>query len=173
MTLSRIRPQSEQTYKTHWQTYIQSKTKYKPSKMVSRRIIQRREKRQRKKKIKAQANSKDYIIKQALYHTEQCCLRNFGFIANPSLSLHQNFRIMLQSKSSPIFQQPKNLTYHNLCTLNTIPPGTKQLLGFNLKHCLATNHMNYNINKITLKMAYAIRTEFHLKELGCPTDQKY
>jgi hypothetical protein len=33
--------------------------------------------------------------------------------------------------------------------------------------------MNYNINKITLKMAYAIRTEFHLKELGCPTDQKY
>jgi hypothetical protein len=79
----------------------------------------------------------------------------------------------MTTKPPLTYCQPRNLTYHNLCTINKVPPGTKQLLGLNLKYCLSTNHLHQDINKTVLKMAYSIRTLYHLKELGINKDSHY
>ena len=112
-----IRAQTKQAYETLQQKTQQSKVQGKPAKAISRRLAQRRAKRC----IRALQDTANNSIKQTEYHTKQCCLRNFGFIANPNLTLQINFREALQSKLSPLFHQPRNLTYHNLCTLTKIP----------------------------------------------------
>jgi hypothetical protein len=102
----------------------------------------------RKKRYnKVQTIKKQKGIIQMQYHANQRCLRYFGFIANPNLTKQQNFRNALQTNISTLFHQPKNLTYHNLYTLRKVPPGTKQLLGLNLKYCLATNQLHCNIKR--------------------------
>jgi hypothetical protein len=55
------------------------------------------------------------------------------------------------------------LTYHNLCAAHVkLPLGTKQLLGLNLKFCLAANKLPDKIKQTTLKLAYSIRTKYFL-----------
>jgi hypothetical protein len=56
---------------------------------------------------------------------------------------------------------------------NKLPPGSKELLGLNLKYCLATNNMHFNTNLTIQNMAYTIRTNYYLKELGIPDGQNY
>jgi len=99
--------------------------------------------------------------------------RNYGFTANPHSSKQINFKQAMTTKPPLTYCQPHNLTYHNLCTINKIPPGTKQLLGFNLKYCLSTKHLHQDINKTVLKMAYSIKTLYHRKELGINKDNHY
>jgi hypothetical protein len=158
-----------QAYKVTKQEAQQPKANDKPIKTLLRRTAQRRAKRYNK----IQAHKKQKEIIQTQYHANQCCLRYFGFIANPNLPKQQNFRNALQTNISTLFRQPKNLTYHNLCTLAKVPPGTKQLLGLNLKYCLATNQIHCNIKKTLLKLAYSIRTEYAIKELGLQNNQDY
>jgi hypothetical protein len=144
----------------------------KPDKTVnktSRRIAQRRAKRHAKKVTK-KAN---LPFQQAQYHITQQCNHNYGFTANPHYSKQINFKQVMTTKPPITYCQPHNLTYHNLCTINKIPPGTKQLLGLNLKYCLSTNHLHQDINKTALKMAYSIRMLYHLKELGINKDNHY
>jgi len=90
---------------------------------------------------------------QALYHTRQHCINNYGFSANPNLTLQQNFNLTLQKESNHIKGQPFNSTFHNLCTLHKTPPGTRQLLGLNLKFFLASNKLQNNIPTTLRKMA--------------------
>jgi hypothetical protein len=68
-------------------------------------------------------------IDQTLFHTKQHCLFNYGFMASPQLSLQQNFNVAIWGITKYNKHQPANATFHNLCTTNEIPLGTKQLLG--------------------------------------------
>ena len=112
-------------------------------------------------------------LAQKAYHAERYCLKNFGFVSDPKLPLKRNFNNRLRTKPSCLSGQPSNLTYHNLCGNENIPTGTKQLLGLNLKYCLATNRLNNNINKTVQKMAYSIRTRLFLDSIGHPANQEY
>jgi len=112
---------------------------------------------------------------QALYHTRQHCINNYGFSAHPNLTLQQNFNLTLQKESNHIKGQPFpfNSTFHNLCTLNKTPPSTRQLLGLNLKFCLASNKIQNNIPTTLRKMAYNIRTAHYLKENNIADNMEY
>jgi len=69
--------------------------------------------------------------------------------------------------------QPKNLTFHNLCTKNKLPTGTKELLGLNLNFCLATKNIKDNIRRTILKMARSIRISSFLQEHNLPECEDY
>jgi hypothetical protein len=69
--------------------------------------------------------------------------------------------------------QPSNLAYHNLCPHSRIPPGTRGLLGLNLKYCLASSQLINKINSTIQKMAYAIRTKNNLQALNKTNDSDY
>ncbi len=112
-------------------------------------------------------------LRQAKYHVNQHCLQNYGFVSNPILPIHNNFKEALSTKKTPLFLQPTSLSFHNLCINNKLPPGSKELLGLNLKYCLATYNMHFNTNLTIQKMAYTIRTKYYLKELGIPDGQDY
>jgi len=71
------------------------------------------------------------------------------------------------------YNQPTNLAFHNLCKANSLPPGTRQLLGLNLKFCLASNQLSYNPKKSLLNLAYTIRTKEHLKSLQTENNSEY
>jgi len=120
-----------------------------------------------------QAARHNAYLTQKTYQAEKYCLKNFGFVSDPKLPLKKNFNNRLRTKPSCLFGQPSNLTYHNLCGNENIPTGTKQLLGLNLKYCLATNRLNNNINKTVRKMAYSIRTKLFLDSIGHSTNQEY
>jgi hypothetical protein len=94
-------------------------------------------------------------------------------VSDPKLTMRRNFEKELRKKPSPFFLQPTNLAYHNLCGNEATPTRTKQLLGLNLKYCLATNRLYNNINKTVLKTAYSIRTKNYLNSIGHTTDQEY
>jgi hypothetical protein len=110
---------------------------------------------------------------QALHFSKLRCLQNFGFIANTSKTLQQNFNIAIAETLSPSHCQPINLTFHNLCTKQKLPIGTKKLLGLNLKFCLASNTLQNNISKTVLRLARSIRTNFYLKEHNLDNSNDY
>jgi hypothetical protein len=124
--------------------------------------------------LRASDSHKETSIKinQELHFAKLRCLRNFGFIANPSKTLQQNFNKAIADTPSTLYCQPTNLTFHNLCTKQKLPIGTKNLLGLNLKFCLASNMLQNNISKTILRLARSIRTNFYLKEhnLDCNSD---
>ncbi len=69
----------------------------------------------------------------------------------PSKTLQQNFnKIITPDKLNP-HCQPKNLTFHNLCNEQKPPIGTKNLLGLNLKFCLAPNNLQKILTPLFLK----------------------
>jgi hypothetical protein len=98
--------------------------------------------------------------------TEKRCLTNFGFIADPNTTLRKNFDTVIQKAPSHLFLQPKNLTFHNLCKVNNLPPGSKELLGLNLKFCLASKNIPDDINKTMIQLARSIRTRHFLLQHG-------
>jgi hypothetical protein len=129
------------------------------TKLGSRRKAQRRAKQYRKQLY----ITFNHQLKQNSYHTKQQCLRNFGFIANPKNSIQKNFNDIIQREPNHLLPQPSNLTFHNLCSHSRIPQCTRQLLGLNLKYCLASSQLKNNINTTVQKMAYAICTKFNLQ----------
>jgi hypothetical protein len=124
--------------------------------------VQRRSKRYKKQEVK----KINLPFQQNTYHMKQRCLCNFGFHANPKNSLQKNFNDTIQKEPTYPFQQPSNLSFHNLCKHTKIPQGTKKLLGLNLKYCLASSQLKNNINTTVQKLAYAIRTAFNLQNLN-------
>jgi hypothetical protein len=93
-----------------------------------------------------------------LRFAEERCLTSFGFIADPNTTLQKNFDVAIQKAPSHLFLQPKNLAFHNLCKVNNLPPGSKELLGLNLKFCLASKTIPDDINKTMIQLARSIRT---------------
>jgi len=143
----------------------QTKTKN----VISRRYAQRR-KQQTLKKKKTQHYK---ITNQKLYHTKQRCIHHYGFVANPKTNLQQNFNNTIKNTTRYETKHLINSTYHNLCTINKIPLGTKKLLGLNLKFCLSTNKIPNNIPSTIRHMAYNIRTHYYLKECSANNDTEY
>jgi len=103
---------------------------------------------------------KEKLIKysQAEHFNKLKCQVNFGFCANPKFTLQKNFNTAIRMPLSSCYAQPTNLAFHNLCQSTKLPIGSRQLLGLNLKFCLASSHINSNINQTMLKMARSIRT---------------
>jgi len=158
------------------QTPFQTSTGKRKSKgtktLKSRRAAKQRILRQ-KKKLEAKSNMP---LQQKHYHTLQRCLKNYGFCANPNYTLQKNFNDNLKANSSENENLPQpinNLSFHNFCKINTIPTGTRQLLGLNLRYCLASSQLHNNIRSTVQKMAYTIRTKYHLQRLGQATDSTY
>jgi hypothetical protein len=101
------------------------------------------------------------------------CQKNYGFCSDPNRSIQKNFNKALKNAPSPLYLQPKNLTFHNLCKDNKLPPGTRQLLGLNLKFCLSSSNISNNINKTVLQMARSIRTSYYLEQQGMHSEVNY
>jgi hypothetical protein len=87
----------------------------------------------------------------------------YGYVCNPDKTLTQNFNSLLHS---PLNNLPFNSTYHNKCTTIQPPVGTRELLGLNLKFCIASCNFKPNIKISIKRLAYNIRTAFHLKSNG-------
>ncbi len=87
-------------------------------------------------------------------------------------TLQKKFNICLRLKEKST-SPPSNLAYHNLCSSIQPPPGTKELLGLNLKYCLATAIPNPDLKKSMKRFAYNIRTELHLKQSASETNNDY
>jgi hypothetical protein len=113
----------------------------KPSK--SRRITQRPKKR----KLRHIEQTNNINARQETYHSEKCCIEQFGVQANPRLSIRQNFNKAIKNKNLNTPMLPTNLTFHNLTAPGSLPPNTKQLLGLNLKFCIANNLLPNTIKK--------------------------
>lgn len=91
----------------------------------------------------------------------------------PQCSLQRNFNSIIKEEPPTPIQQPVNLLLHNLCKDNKTPPCTKQLLGRNLKYCLASGTIRNDINDTVKKMAYSIQTHYNLKALGLNTKSEF
>jgi hypothetical protein len=59
---------------------------------------------------------------------------------------------------------------HNL---KHLPLGSKELLGLNLKFCLASHQVKNNINKTILCLARSIRTKYYLAEHNLLNESDY
>jgi hypothetical protein len=135
----------------------------------SRRIIQRRKNRF----IKKEDDTLNHETLNRIRQKNKFLESQFGFYANPKNSKCSNFNNALSKINSLTYNQPTNLAFHNLCKANSLPPGTRQLLGLNLKFCLSSNHLNYNPKKSLLNLAYTIRTKEHLKNLQTEGNPEY
>jgi hypothetical protein len=121
---------------------------------MSRRLFLRRTKREYKKKVNKQLT----IDSQKMNNKTKHNLIAYGFQAIPNTNLQNNFNEAIKKPTSALFQQPTNLAFHNLCSSNALPTGSRELLGLNLKFCIASRNLPYNLNKAMLKRAYSIRT---------------
>ena len=142
-----------------------------PRKIVSRRLAQRRKQRLIKKDAIKRNHTNVGIARNN--HTEQYCLRNFGFCANPTLSKSKNFKLALHTKPSHLWLQPRNLAFHNLCKTQKLPLGAKELLGLNLKFCLSSGEITNDIKKTVMQMAKSIRTRHFLTTNGTTENNTY
>jgi hypothetical protein len=141
----------------------------KKKKITSRRLTQRR-----KARIAKQQEYKMKIpIQQAEKRIKNLCLEQFGFYADPRLPIKQNFNKALQNNSIASRYLPRQLTFHNLCTQNKIPTGTRQLLGLNLKFCLASKRLTDSISYTVKNMAYSICNAYYLKQPNIANDAGY
>ncbi len=102
-----------------------------------------------------------------------CCLTYFGFHTDPEKTIQENFNKAVNNNPSPLFEQPTNLAFHNLCSKNKLPTGTKELLGLNLSFCLASKQLQNNINHTIRKMAYSIRTRYFLQQNNVNSNKEY
>jgi len=141
----------------------------KKKKQRSRRLSQRRAKRYKNWEKEKESQALTLHRRQ----TANKCLANYGFCANHSQTLQHNFNNAIRHPPSPFFQQPSNLAFHNLCTDSLLPPGTKQLLGLDLKYCLASSQLSQNINTTALKLAYSVRTKHYLLTNSVSQDSEY
>jgi hypothetical protein len=110
---------------------------------------------------------------QKLNLAKQRCQFNFGFYSDPQHTLQKNFNFQITKAHSPLHAQPSNLAFHNLCTYNKLPLGTRQLLGLNLNFCLASKNSKTNLNKTFLRMARSIRINSYLKQQSLNKNEEY
>jgi hypothetical protein len=82
---------------------------------------------------------------------------------DPKYSIQTNFNKELKGTPSRYYEQLKNLAFQNLCTSNKLSAGNRELLGLNLKFCLASRQLQNNLNHTCLKIAYTIRTKHYLQ----------
>ena len=107
----------------------------------SRRTQQRANKRSRTLSEHYLARE-DYIAnlrcdRDTEYNIRSTTQRVFGFVPDTDESLWQNTANIFGQMSPHHFcSRPANMSFHNLCESNKLPPGTANLLGLGLKYCL-------------------------------------
>lgn len=101
----------------------------------SRRVQQRRKRKREKKETKKASNLFTITYKNTLQTENNTIKKDFGFLANPSLSVRENLSRYLASLSS--FERDAmfciNRSFHNLCRNSHISPSVVRILGLNLK----------------------------------------
>jgi hypothetical protein len=142
-------------------------------KSSSRRITQRRNKRNSNLASNKLFAEQQLKLKQTLRATQHRCFHQYGCFADPKYSLQKNLNIHISHNEPTSNTQPKNLGFHNLCSKNKLPLGTKQLLGLNLNFCLAPTNPRDNISKTVLKIARSIRIKYFLDQNGLGNDEEY
>ena len=109
---------------------------------LSRRIATRRNRRLYYNKLRQMhifhhtpTSITRHTIHCATASTNNYCNRHFGFTANPNLTHWENCKTVLKHMTHENNTAPtiKNMTFHNLCTKNQPPLGTKHLLGLGHK----------------------------------------
>ena len=100
------------------------------------------------------------------YNINNACLREFGFIPNLNLSIHQNI-INVVGDMTPhhYLIRPTKATYHNFCQNENLPSGTEGLIGLGLKFCLESPRPNQDIILSNKQITRAIRIHFFLKKI--------
>ena len=89
----------------------------------------------------------------------------YGFHANPDRSITYNFNQAIRTRDHRlILNQPTNLSYHNLCTLQQPPSNVGQLLGLNLKYCVAPPTPKPDLRNTVGKLVRSVRTQNMLVE---------
>jgi len=115
----------------------------------------------------------EHLIHLRHQQVTQQCECNYGFCSSYTKNIKQNFDNALNNPNSSLFTQPINLTFHNLCKQQRLPTGSKELLGLNLKFCLATKPLPNEIKRTVIKMAKSIRTQQYLVETGIDNNSTY
>jgi hypothetical protein len=59
-------------------------------------------------------------------HIEKLSHKNFGFSANPKLTIQKKFNKNIKTTPPPLWSLPHNLAFHNLCKHHTLPPRHKR-----------------------------------------------
>ena len=77
------------------------------------------------------------LFEQAKQKIKRKILKNYGFVANPNLSVRHNaYNYILQQSIDILSHQPTHKAFHNLCTHIQPPKFTRNLLGLNLNFAL-------------------------------------
>jgi len=119
-----------------------------------------------------QLTTKPYntIVAEAKHH----CIKNFGFVSDPSKKLWENIPSALKALPSKfVLQSPVNQHCHNLCTETAPPPGYNYLLGLGLNYCIETLHPKPNINLTVKKLEKSIRLKHWLSKNGIENNEDY
>jgi hypothetical protein len=87
--------------------------------------------------INIQANQKVTIKKTIERDGRMKCMEAFGFISNPKNPLWKNVELVLGNMTKfQYFNQPQQMAFHNLCTINQPLQGIGLTLGLGLKFCI-------------------------------------
>ena len=71
-----------------------------------------------------------------------------------------------------LLKRQRNMAYHNLCTTLTLPPGTRDLLGLNLKFTIKTPVPNPDISMTMKRMHWEVRLAYRHKDYDDDDDEK-
>lgn len=65
-------------------------------------------------------NKKNHKLKQALHYIKLHCLTNLVSVQIQNTPYKKNFNIIIREEPSPLYLQPKNFTFHNLCNPESV-----------------------------------------------------
>ena len=86
----------------------------------------------------------------------------YGFHTNPFLSIHKNLQNYILNTDITNLVQPKNLSYHNLCTLHKAPPLSNLLLGLGHKFCIEPYLPSFDLSNTFSKITKQVRLQAFL-----------
>jgi hypothetical protein len=100
-------------------------------------------------------------IKEAAVKSQNTkCDQLYGFHANPAHSLTKNFNAATRTRDYRLIKnQPSNLAYHNLCTTKQPSADVGQLLGLNLKYCVASKSPKPDLKHTIGRLNRSVRTQ--------------
>ena len=107
----------------------------------------------------------DHIKGAAVQAAEKNCELLYGFHANLNISQRKNFNNAFRTIDCKLMKnQPTHLAYHNLCAIKQPPLNTGQLLGLNLKYCIATPTKKPDLGYTIPRLEKSVRTQNMLIE---------
>lgn len=101
--------------------------------------------------------------------------RVYGFdIDTTQTALANSARVIQSEQADSLLCNITNKAFHNHCRDSTIlPPGTKSLLGLNLKFCIETPRPYQDIDDSLMQFKRSIDLYCHLKRKGVEDDDDY